>query len=134
MTDKKDEVFWIELGFLPVEVGYAPNKRAWAAASKQYGLSTEDYPSTDGHCSWWAKAETSKNVILITVSKQAEDYSVSQVAGIVAHECTHAWRFIKDAIGEKEPSEEFEAYVMQAMVQGVLFAHQQRRAKPWKQP
>ncbi len=132
MTGKKDEVFWIELGFLPVEVGYAPNQKAWKKALQQYGLPDEDFPGTDGHCVFWEKTRKHTNVILLSVGKTADSYSVSQVAGIVAHECMHAWRFIKDAIGEKEPSEEFEAYVMQAMVQSVLFAHQQRRAKPWK--
>lgn len=132
MTDKKDEVFWIELGFLPVEVGYAPNQKAWKKALKDLGLPKESFPGSDGRCNWWVK--DGKNIILITVGNRARKQSLSQVTGIIAHECMHAWRYIRTIIGEAEPSTEFEAYVLQGLVQHITFAHQQRRAKPWKQP
>ena len=132
MTVNRDEVTWAELGFLPVSVGYAPNKKAWKKALKDLGIMQEPFPETDGRCDWWTSVgELRTDAILITVGKRAKNYSMAQVTGIIAHECMHAWRHIREAIGEKEPSTEFEAYVLQALVQSVVHAHQSKRRKPW---
>lgn len=133
MPKRSNETFWIELGFLPIAVGYVPNATAWRETLRQLGVDDEPLPETDGRCDFWSKAGPDNNgVVLITVGKRAAKYSMSQVAGIIAHECMHAWRHIRDVMGESEPSTEFEAYAMQAMVQGVMFAHAERRAKPWR--
>lgn len=133
VKDPSDDVYWVELGFLPVEVGYAPNARAWDAALIRLGIPTEPYPTTDGRCVWWENVGPNrKDIILITVGERVKIHSLSQVAGIIAHECTHAWQHIRKIIGEKEPSAEFEAYAIQAMVQHVMFAHQKKRRTPWR--
>lgn len=132
MTINRNEVTWAELGFLPVSVGYAPNKKAWKKALKDIGIPPEPFPVSDGRCAWWSNVgELRQDIILIAVGKRAKRHSMAQVAGIIAHECMHAWRYIRENIGEKEPSAEFEAYVLQALVQSVVHAHQSKRRKPW---
>lgn len=131
--DPADEVYWVELGFLPVEVGYVPNAKAWDAALAKMKVEPVPFPTTDAKCIWWDRAEgLEKNVILITIGERCKDFSVSQVAGLIAHECQHAWRHIKKITGEKKPSPEFEAYVLQALVQNVMFAHGKKRRAPWR--
>lgn len=133
VKDPSDDVYWVELGFLPVEVGYVPNAKAWEAALIRLDLPAEPYPTTDGRCVGWENVGPNrKDIILITVGERAKVHSVAQVAGIIAHECAHAWQHIRKIIGEKEPSAEFEAYAIQAMVQGVMFAHQKKRRTPWR--
>lgn len=124
---------WVELGFLPVNVGYVPNKRAWRKTLKQMKRRQDPFPESDGSATVWANVDPNHTtVILITIGKRASGYSVTQVAGLIAHECMHTWRYIREAIGEKEPSSEFEAYVLQALVQNIAHAHQTTRRKPWR--
>lgn len=139
MTDRsfggrpmRTDTVWVNLGFLPVEVGYAPNARAWKKTLKAKKLDTEPYPTTAGRCIHWVGTGIGPDVVLITVGRHAKGRSMTQVIGIIAHECMHAWRHIRESIGEKEPSSEFEAYVLQAMVQCIVRAHMERRKRPWK--
>jgi len=131
--DPSDNVYWVGLGFLPVEVGYVPNAKVWDAALKRLEIGPEPFPISDARCVWWDRAAgRQNNIILITIGASSRGYSVSQVAGLVAHECMHAWRHIREIMGEKTPSLEFEAYALQRLVQDVMFAHQTKRRTPWK--
>lgn len=131
MTDARD-TYWVELGFLPAEVGYVPNAAAWKATLAKLETPDMPYPDTDGRCTHFEDiGKERKQIILITVGQRVKDYSVSQVCGIITHECMHAWRFIRKAIGERRPSSEFEAYAMQAMTQGIVYAHMTKRKRPW---
>lgn len=129
----RHETAWVELGFMPVSVGYVPTTKAWHKTLKELGLADEPRPTTPGRCLHWVEVGPNKtDIVLIVVGKQAKDVSMAQVIGIIAHECQHAWRYIREAIGEAEPSSEFEAYVLQALVQVCVRAHAERQRKPWK--
>lgn len=131
--DPSDDVYWVELGFLPVQVGYVPNAKAWGAMLVKMQVDPTPYPTSDARCTWWDRANgANDNIILIVLGERVKDFSVSQVAGLIAHECQHAWRHIKIIIGEKKPSKEFEAYVLQILVQNVMFAHGKKRRAPWR--
>lgn len=136
MKKKKlvDEVFWIELGPLPIKVGYSPSWKARTRALKKLRITNRpSWEESDGRCEhWWNVGKYLDHVVLITLSTKARRHEMPYIAGVIAHECMHAWRHIREAIGEKEPSSEFEAYTMQQMVQHVLHAHMTRRKKPWK--
>lgn len=133
MTTNRNDPFWIDLGFLPVQVAYASSQKAWNKIFRSLGQPTEPIPKADGHCTFFERrGKVDRATVIITMGKACRNYSVSQVAGLVAHECLHALHYIKTAIGETEHTQEFETYLLQAMVQGILYAHQQRRKKPWK--
>jgi hypothetical protein len=57
------------------------------------------------------------------------------VAGLLVHEAVHIWQEIRDHIGEKFPSSEFEAYSIQTIAQMLMteYARQVRRAA-WARP
>ena len=126
------EPYWIELGFLPVEVAYCATFGARRRALKQCGIPFDPWKPADARCEWWERGQGKSDIILITLAKHAGKYKMAQVAGMIAHECMHVFRHIKEIIGEKEPSSEFEAYVMQTLVQHSMFAHAERRKEPWK--
>lgn len=129
------DTYWIELGFLPVGVGYVPTRKAWAPTLQRLKINpdTMPWPDTDGRCTHWTDTSSGKKeLILITLTEQAHQFSVSQIAGLIAHECQHAWQIIRSEIGEDQPSSEFEAYVIQALVQGCMYAHSTKRRVPWK--
>lgn len=130
--DYSADTYWIELGFLPAEVGYVPHENAWHASLARLKVEPMAYPDTDGRCVHWENVGPDrKSVILICVGARAKNYSLAQVVGIIAHECQHAWRFIREAMGETEPSSEFEAYALQCLVQHAVYAHMTKRKRPW---
>ncbi len=49
--------------------------------------------------------------------------SIAQIAGLLAHEAVHIWKEHVRLIGEKNPSEEFEAYGIQNITQTLLSAY-----------
>ena len=53
--------------------------------------------------------------------------SAVQVVGLLAHEATHVWQHVRDWMGEKSPSVEFEAYTVQAILQELLWAYNETR-------
>ena len=59
-----------------------------------------------------AKAD-GEEVHLVCLGKDLLSKSVPVICGYLAHEATHIWQFVCDYIGEKEPSREFEAYMIQ---------------------
>ena len=54
------------------------------------------------------------------------------VASLIVHEAVHVWQNIKDHLGEKEPSSEFEAYSIQRIVQGLLMEYRRHLEKKKK--
>lgn len=43
-----------------------------------------------------------------------------QVHALIAHEAVHVWQDVRERMGEKAPSSEFEAYAVQNIVQDLL--------------
>lgn len=43
-----------------------------------------------------------------------------EVVGLLVHEGVHIWQEVKDALGERSPSPEFEAYSVQWIVQQLI--------------
>lgn len=59
-----------------------------------------------------------KCTAVVCVFKQIKD-PVSRY-GLLVHEAMHIWREVRTRIDEKNPSEEFEAYAMQAIFQELM--------------
>jgi len=48
---------------------------------------------------------------------------IEQIYALLVHEAVHIWQDVKELIGEKEPSSEFEAYSLQQISQNLMFAY-----------
>jgi hypothetical protein len=48
--------------------------------------------------------------------------SIAQIHALLVHEAVHIWQAIRENIGEKSPSSEFEAYSIQSISQGLMQA------------
>lgn len=132
MRWSKNHVYWCDLGFLPGRIGFCPSEKAWDREMAKIKSQDMRYPAeSHGNCSWW-HSETDV-LVLITVGPHVDKgINPAAIVGIIAHECMHAWRQLREFIGEAEPSPEFEAYVMQALVQEVLSAYNATRKKLWR--
>lgn len=49
--------------------------------------------------------------------------TIEQIYGLLVHEAVHIWQDIRDSIGEKSPSKEFEAYTVQHIAQELFLAY-----------
>lgn len=61
--------------------------------------------------------ESEEKLCAVLCMPRAKDKAPEQIAGLIAHEAVHLWQAVRDAIGEKHPSSEFEAYSVQAITQ-----------------
>lgn len=123
--DKVERVIWLDRGWQPVYIGFCPTKVAWKRAMK--GLKSEDtpYPNNDG-CVTRFKFD-GKVTAIVTLGDVGDQSRVS-IAGLLAHEATHVWQMVREAIGENEPSAEFEAYSIQCIFVGLYQAWLDTRA------
>lgn len=120
-----DRVIWCDRGWQPVHFGFCPSKKAWKREMKRLNCK-EPYPDTDGRCTTFTNE--GKVVCIVTLRDGSEnERSISEITGILVHEATHVWQTIRDDIGERDPSPEFEAYSMQAIFQGLFTAFQETR-------
>lgn len=134
MTKKSDRrVVWLDRGWQPAFIGFCPSETAWNHAMRHLGCTGEPYPDSAGRCSTFEKKDGIGGLtIIVTLGPAAEHATELEIAGLICHEATHAWQFVRENMGETEPSKEFEAYSVQAIFQGLYGAFLDTR-KP-KQP
>lgn len=48
-----------------------------------------------------------------------------EIYGLLLHEAVHVWQKVKNLMGEKEPSSEFEAYSIQAIAQDLFIMYEE---------
>jgi hypothetical protein len=53
----------------------------------------------------------------------------NNVVGLIIHEAVHVWKYIREEIGELNPSSEFEAYAIQTIAQRLIVAYKTPRKK-----
>lgn len=119
----KSKITWIEWD-LPFSIGFCPNKVAWDAHMKSAKCDLP-YPDDGGAMTHSFRED---GYAIITMSESIDLYSITGI-GVIVHECIHAWQEAKLSIKEKEPSDELEAYMVQAIVEKVLRAASKRRRK-----
>lgn len=131
MKYSRDRVTWLNRGWLPVSIGFCPSKKAWDYELKRMDVSAagSPYPTADGGCNSFKDGDN-KLAVLITIGDHIDKKSDKfGIVGLIAHECMHAWRRIRDDIGEKKPSFEFEAYALQYLVQTCCYIYSETRRK-----
>lgn len=135
---RTDRVCWFQVGPFPVAIGYAPSLKAREHALAELGIPDEPRREANGLCEYWSGShcnpEILETVILISLDRElCKTVSMSQVVGMIAHECTHAFRIMREQMQESEPSLEFEAYFIGGLVQHVVEWHSETPG-PWKLP
>ena len=56
--------------------------------------------------------------------------TLCQAYALLVHESVHVWQEVKEIIGEREPSKEFEAYSIQAIAQELMVAYRHPTKRP----
>jgi hypothetical protein len=118
-----NQVVWLDRGWQPAFIGFCPSKRAWSHAMKKLGVTNEPYPDSAGRVtSFEQRKGVGGLTLIVTLGPQAKAASRVEIAGLLCHEATHVWQYVRVNMGEEKPSAEFEAYSMQAIFQGLYQA------------
>lgn len=114
----------------PVEYGLFLNPKDFAKALKKMGLPNWDketfIPEGKGACVNVYENQSGEILAFVCLSQEKiekESIHLNQVHALILHEAVHIWQHIKDAIGEKEPSKEFEAYSIQRISQNLFYLY-----------
>jgi hypothetical protein len=124
---RKDRIWWLEQGLLPVRIGFCPSEAAWVAEMKRLGK-TDEYPSQWGCCaSFVVDNPNYARVILVTFGSNVEGLAPSGLAGLAAHEAAHAWQYACEVMGEDQPGDEVDAHALQFITGGLFQAFEDTR-------
>jgi len=74
-------------------------------------------PTSNGTC---YELESKGKAAFIVTIKGWEDADPLEVAGLIVHEATHIKQHVMRIIGEKKPSDEFEAYMVQNIAMNLM--------------
>lgn len=120
-------MLWIDAGWQPTAIGFAPSKEAWDTQIKKMKLDDPvSYPVFAGSVTNFATKTLCDQMLLVTFNRERFDMATPLGRiGIVVHECAHVWQYIQQNMGMKDPDMETEAYSLQALTQNMLRAIEQ---------
>lgn len=132
MSPNKSKVIWCDRGWFPAYFGFCPDKKAWKREMKRIGIKHHPYPDGDATCSVFHNAverdaTIGKTIILVTIGDHIDANDHLGIIGLIVHEATHVWQFIREDAGEDEPSKEIDAYAMQNIVMSLIDAYSKTR-------
>lgn len=136
MSIRSKRVVWIDHGWQPVRIGFAPTQEAWDHAMKRlgrWGHPDTEFPETLGNCINIPARGDHKACSIVTLREDADDAEPWQIAGMFAHEALHVWRFCLHTMSERLPaSEEVEAHALQHITSQLMEAYMRTRGKRGK--
>lgn len=111
-------VHWVDLGQWPQALAVIADKRAYNRFMRSKGISQpKTFPGRNGGlCQTLERG--SNCILVIAIGDQDQD----ELPVTVAHEATHAMRWILEHVGEDRPGIETEAYLVEHIVRGALKA------------
>jgi hypothetical protein len=112
----KPSLFWAALEHLKIK------PQEWPAfTSHPHGATMHTFDRPDGMMTC---------IICINAKTVTKHYEPEQIVALLVHECVHIWQKIREFVGERNPSWEFEAYAIQNLVQAVLEEYACQQKKP----
>lgn len=107
-----------------VQVAFVPNESEWyRVLKKEYGITDEEYPTSDGRVTALTKDGAVHCLVTITDKKTSPE----QLVGLIAHEAVHCYQKIKNWMKEQDPGIEFEAYTIGGLTQALISCYRQTR-------
>lgn len=120
----------------PIRFCLATNEKEYRWALKSANISgAEPFGTWGGRANaevrWYGPGnegdmKTTTTAIVCVDLKSLAKNSGTEVAGILVHEAVHIWQRICIVLGEKRPSDEFEAYSIQTIAQNLMCQYRDR--------
>ena len=101
---------------------------------KELKVPKQDWPPFLGSWHSHATAHFFKNqheklAAVVVCLGDMSKYGYAEIAALICHEAVHIWQAIRETLGEKQPSSEFEAYSIQNIVQTLLYEYERLSGK-----
>lgn len=110
----KTTITWLEMGAIPINVGFTTSQRAFAKECRSFGVdNSHEFLSGTGEASTHTFSDHDDNrnfQIVVTIHKKKR--TILDLVWLLAHEATHVWQGIRERLGEKTPGHEMEAYTV----------------------
>lgn len=105
----------------PVYFGLCITEDAFQKQLKKLGVKRETWPkfSYSHATTHFFEKPDGKRCVIVCISDWKERSGI-QIAALLVHEAVHIWQEIRDVLGEKQPSSEFEAYSIQSISQELM--------------
>lgn len=108
----------------PYHLGLCLSEKKFAKELKRMGI-TEPQPFVRSHTAnatahYFIDGRGGYSIIVTMRDYKGKDKIA--IYGLLLHEAVHVWQEIKEHIGEREPSREFEAYSIQMIAQQLMWA------------
>jgi hypothetical protein len=121
---------WHHMKLFDYEYALCPTKREWDAYWKKIGNDPQPYLTCAGRATFFKTSEGKTGLTtaraIVTV---ADDFDVDgiQIAAVLAHEVVHIKQDICERIGEDKISSEMEAYIVQTILQDLMYDFKRTR-------
>lgn len=106
-------------GWFPYTYCFCPSARAWARLATISKRELGPYPDNAAMTTLFKDYKRNQPVAVVTVGVRKPIETV----GLLAHEAMHVWRDMRETIGEKDPSSEFEAYAVHNILDQLMSAY-----------
>ena len=113
----------------PYHLTLCTTEKQFRRELKTLDLSKSDWPNftvndhSHAACHWFSSRFGQICIVCIRPNRKR---TIHQINALIVHECVHLWQAIKEHIGEREPSKEFEAYAIQSLVQGLMLEYERQ--------
>lgn len=108
----------------PYHMGVCLTEEAFWRAMNHMKIPVEARPpfilNRQSHATLHTFEHTDVKLVALLCMRGWEGRNPIEVAGLIVHEAVHLWQAIREHIGEKFPSSEFEAYSVQAIAQDLM--------------
>jgi len=112
---------WINLGPWPPDLAITSDRRAYRRFLRDEVGEKEipEFPGKDTASTYCVTHKEKGPLVLISLGPQSDQY---ELASNLAHEATHAMRWILEYVGEEKPGTETEAYLVGYIVKQAMQA------------
>lgn len=126
---------WLDRALVvsPYHYGLCMSEKDFHKELKKLKVPRETWPSFLGSASANATAhffekEDGAKCCIVTMAP-SKKHSLAQIYALLTHEAVHIWQAIREDLGEKSPSSEFEAYAIQTLSQMLIQSYENQRKK-----
>lgn len=120
------KVKWISRWLLlsPYCIGVCKSEDQFNRELKRLKIPPNQWPDwigigNDGKTHFFEKDDKRDSACIVCI-RARKGLRKSEMIGLIIHEAVHVWQAIRDEIGEKDPSQEFEAYSIQTITQRLI--------------
>ena len=116
---------WLDRSLVisPIHYGLCKTEKDFKKELKRLGIRKKDRPDflKSSHANATVHFfEKDNSVCAIVCLGDTKGHTPNEIVGLLIHESVHIWQEIKANIGEQYPSNEFEAYSIQAIAQKLI--------------